>query len=316
MATVTNNDPNFGWNFSDPLLLEEIGGSAVTSRTSMQVMLHNNATGDDITLLGSFTSFNDQGQPVAGTLTAIETGSQVISGISVPVTDVFAAPSGQNMATFVSEALTGNDVITADGARDINYVLGYAGDDTIDAHVTPLNNTLFGGAGNDSIIGGAGFNQVNGNQGDDTIVGHSQAGDWLLGGQGNDSIDASASSGNNIINGNLGNDTIIGGSGADSLRGGQGDDVIHAGSGNDWITGDLGNNTIYGGQGLDTFRAGSGHDQINGWHAGDQLQVAGGGTWTSAQVNGDVHIIFSTGGETDLLNTQLSSLQSGWIVSA
>jgi Ca2+-binding RTX toxin-like protein len=99
------------------------------------------------------------------------------------------------------------------------------------------------------------------------------------------------------------------------LRGGQGDDVIHAGAGNPWIAGDLGNNTIYGGQGLDTFRAGSGHDLINGWHAGDQVQVASGVTWTTAQVNGDVHITFSSGGEMDLLNTQVSSFQPGWIVS-
>src|SRR5262249_52944775 len=106
------------------------------------------------------------------------------------------------------------------------------------------------------------------------------------------------------------------GAGADILRGGQGDDAIHAGAGDDWLSGDLGNNTLYGGQGLDTFRAGAGHDQVNGWHAGDHVQVASGVTWTTSQVNRDVHINFSNGGEMDLMRTQLSSLQPGWIVQA
>jgi Ca2+-binding RTX toxin-like protein len=193
-------------------------------------------------------------------------------------------------------------------------IVGGPGPDTIAGWGGP--DTLFGGAGDDSIVGGAGFNQVNGNAGNDTIIGHSTVGDWLLGGQGNDSIDASASTGNNIINGNLGNDTLVAGSGADSLRGGQGDDVIHAGSGNDWISGDLGNNTIYGGQGMDTFRSGGGHDYVNGWHNGDIVQVDQGVTVSSvSQVNADVHILLSNGGEVDLLNTQLTSLQPGWIIT-
>jgi hypothetical protein len=204
--------------------------------------------------------------------------------------------------------------VTLQASAGQTSLVGGAGDDTLSGWSGSA--TLFGGDGNDSISGGLGFNRVNGNKGDDTIIGHSASGDWLLGGQGNDLIDASGSTGNNIINGNLGNDTVTGGAGADVLRGGQGDDVIHAGAGNPWIAGDLGNNTIYGGQGLDTFRAGSGHDLINGWHAGDQVQVASGVTWTTAQVNGAVHITFSSGGEMDLLNTQLSSLQPGWIVSA
>jgi len=147
-----------------------------------------------------------------------------------------------------------------------------------------------------------------------TIVGKSAVGDWLLGGQGNDQIDATASTGHNILHGNLGNDTLSAGAGGDTLRGGQGDDVIHAGTGDDWISGDLGNNTIYGGQGSDIFHAGAGHDTINGWHAGDHVAVDAGVTYTVTQVNADVHVVFSNGGEMDLLNTQQSSLQSGWII--
>jgi beta-glucanase (GH16 family) len=213
---------------------------------------------------------------------------------------------------WVAASPVGQALNAAAGGGSLN---GGEGPDTLtgDAHGF---NVLHGGAGDDSIAGGLGFNQVNGNAGDDTIVGHSAAGDWLLGGQGQDAIDASGSSGNNILNGNLGGDTLTGGSGSDTLRGGQGDDVLHAGSGNDWISGDLGNNTIAGGQGMDTFHAGAGHDVVAGWHAGDHIQVAAGVTYGVAQVNADVHVTFSNGGEMDLLNVQQSSLQNGWIVSS
>ena len=192
---------------------------------------------------------------------------------------------------------------------------GTAGNDTLVGEASTSNH-LRGYAGDDSITGGTQFNDINGNQGNDTIIGKSVVGDWLLGGQGADSINASASTGNNIVNGNIGNDTIVGGSGHDTLRGGQGDDVIHAGSGGDWISGDLGTNTIYGGQGADTFHAGAGHDLITGWQSSDHIVVDSGVTWTSTQVNSDVHVNFSNGGEMDLLGTQLSSLQSGWILNA
>jgi Ca2+-binding RTX toxin-like protein len=222
-------------------------------------------------------------------------------------------------AGFASIALSGGGGGTGGGEIDLSWVtitniqsvIGSPGADTLTAG--PFGAVLRGQDGADSIVGGAGFNQINGNKGDDTIVGHSQVGDWLLGGQGNDLIEATASTGGNILNGNLGNDTISGGSGADSLRGGQGDDVIHAGSGSDWISGDLGSNTIYGAQGMDTFHAGGGHDAVSGWHNGDHVQVDSGVTYRFSQVSADVRITFSNGGEMDLLNTQEASLQSGWI---
>ena len=220
-----------------------------------------------------------------------------------------ALASGSGAASTPSNASAQSGGVTVNGS---DYE-GTSGADSI-VGADNQHNVIHGGDGADSIVGGSGFNQINGNQGDDTIVGHSTTGDWLLGGQGHDSIDASGSTGNNIINGNLGNDTLIGGSGADTLRGGQGDDVIHAGSGNQWISGDLGANTIYGGQGMDTFHAGAGHDVINGWHAGDHIQVDQGVTWTVTQVNGDVHVNFTNGGEMDLIGVQQSSLQTGWIV--
>lgn len=202
---------------------------------------------------------------------------------------------------------------TLAGGAGNDSVVGGVGNDVIDGGAG--RNTLYAGAGDDSIIGGTGVNQINGNKGQDTIVGRSQSGDSLFGGQGQDSIDASASTGHNYLNGNLGNDTLRGGGSGDTLRGGQGDDVIYAGSGNDWISGDLGTNTIYGGQGADTFHASPGHDLVDGWHAGDEVLVDAGVSYSVSQVGGDVHVVFSTGGEMDLIGVQKSSLPSGWIVS-
>jgi hypothetical protein len=211
----------------------------------------------------------------------------------------------------------GGDLLHGGGGADL--VIGGAGADSLDdAGAGP--DTLFGGDGADSISGGPGFNQVNGNKGDDTIVGHSRSGDWLSGGQGDDIIDASGSTGHNILNGNLGNDTITGDDSGDTLRGGQGDDTIHGGAGADAIHGDLGNNTLAGGGGADSFYAGAGaaRDVITDFHQseGDRVLVGAGLTYTTAQVNGDVEVDVSNGDVIVLQNTQLQALSAGWIVSA
>jgi Ca2+-binding RTX toxin-like protein len=265
------------------------------------------------TFTGSGFTYNSLYTPTGGTVTGYTSseGGAVaakVSGITSAATAwVTWAATDDNTSMFQSilggpntiNGGVGNDELRGWGTSDV--INGGAGDDTLVGGTG--RETLFGGLGNDSIVGGAGFNQVNGNQGNDTIVGHSQVGDWLVGGQGNDLIDASASTGANILNGNLGNDTIIGGAGADSLRGGQGDDVIHAGSGNDWISGDLGNNTIYGGQGMDTFHAGAGHDVIYGWHDGDKIEIAGPAVnYSASQVGNNITIVFSNGGEIDIMN--------------
>jgi Ca2+-binding RTX toxin-like protein len=195
---------------------------------------------------------------------------------------------------------------------------GGTGADTL----TGLNgsNTLFGGDGADHIVGGAGFNQINGNKGADIITGKSLVGDWLLGGQGADQINAAQSTGHNIINGNIGVDTITGGSGGDTLRGGQGDDVIVGGSGSDWISGDLGNDTLTGGGGADTFHAvsGTGVDRITDFHQyeGDRLHIDAGATYTTSQVGADTVVDLSNGDQMILAGVQRASLTAGWIFAS
>ena len=251
------------------------------------------------------------------------------------ITDAFGG-GGAGLATFMSPTdLQVLDVLGWNPAGAPSLTMGTAGADALtapagDATVEGLDgaDTLTGGAGDDVLFGGAGadlittgaaFNRVNGNAGDDTIVGHSQIGDWLLGGQGNDLVNAAQSTGHNVINGNLGNDVIQGGSGGDTLRGGQGDDVITGGAGADVIFGDLGHNTLTGGGGADTFVAGAGVDTVTDFNLaqGDRIEVAASLQFSATQSGADVRIDLGNGGEMILQNVQLASLgpTAGWVIA-
>jgi Ca2+-binding RTX toxin-like protein len=280
-----------------------VAKAAVVNPSAIQVFTNN----------GAMVGAVDLGEAPSHLLNNGRIDGQVAFGASNDLYDGHAGTvTGSVLAGGGDDTLIGGgegEALT--GAAGNDSIAGGVGADTIDGGAG--SNVLFGGAGGDLVTGGAGYNRVNGNTGDDTLVGHSAVGDWLLGGQGQDSISAAAATGADIINGNLGDDTLVGGAGADMLPGGQGNDVIRAGSGADWISGDLGSNSLYGGQGADTFHAGAGHDAVNGWHVGDHVQVDAGVTWTVSQAGADTHVNFSNGGEMDLLGVQKSLLQAGWI---
>ena len=92
--------------------------------------------------------------------------------------------------------------------------LGTPGDNTDgdpDAHAP---QTVYGGTGNDIILGGTGADTLYGGSGNDTITGNNGA-ETIFGGSGNDTID-----------GGNGPDTIIGGWDGDNLTGGLGVDIF------------------------------------------------------------------------------------------
>ncbi|CAN7528500.1 CAP domain-containing protein [Phenylobacterium sp. LjRoot219] len=283
---------------------------------------------------GDGDRFYDPGEGLGGlTVTAVSAGGATYvaqsygSGgydLALSTGSYTVTFSGANIATSTQHVEVGAlnvklDLVNpASGVQPGNLIGGADADNLVG--VLGAANYIRGNDGGDTITGGDRYNDVNGNKGADSIVGRSQSGDWLLGGQGDDRIDASASSGHNILNGNLGIDVVIGGSGGDTLRGGQGDDLVQGGAGADLIFGDLGVNTITGGAGADTFRNGAGvaRDLVTDFHQaeGDRVQIDASLTYAVAQASGDVEIAVSNGDVIVLQNTSLTSLTQGWLIQA
>jgi len=159
-------------------------------------------------------------------------------------------------------------------------VPGAAGDDVLEG--TDGADTIYAGAGNDTLRGeggddvlnaGDGSDAVNGGAGNDTIRGgetEADRRDIIFGGAGNDSIDAGY--GNDLVYGQDGNDTIAGGFGADELFGQNGNDVITGSAFSDLVFGGAGDDFVNGGFGFDRINGGAGADRF--FHAG----VAGHGS--------------------------------------
>jgi Ca2+-binding RTX toxin-like protein len=217
-------------------------------------------------------------------------------------------------ASAASSATAGDDVLVGRVGGD--SIDGMAGNDTITGSTGP--NFLYGGDGADSITGGPDFNSINGNKGDDVIIGRSSAGDRLLGGQGNDWIDASHATGHDTINGNLGNDLILAGSGGDFVRGGQGDDLLVGGAGNDTLSGDRGHDTVTGGGGADLFHQfpGGGVSVVTDFDyaQGDRVLLDAGSQYTVHQSGPDAVVDLGGGTELILQNINSSTLPAGAII--
>ncbi len=117
-----------------------------------------------------------------------------------------------------------------DESRGDDTLHGGAGDDTL--YVGWGDDTSHGGAGDDSLYGGAGGDTSHGGAGDDTLYG-SWGDDTLHGGAGDD-----------IVIGDGGDDTLHGGEGNDVLVGSWGDDTLHGGEGNDDLVGGRNDDTF------------------------------------------------------------------------
>lgn len=129
------------------------------------------------------------------------------------------------------------------------------------------NDTLIGTAGGDYLFGGEGNDSITANDGDDTVKGD-VGNDTIVGGKGNDSLE-----------GEIGIDSLTGDDGNDTLIGGADNDVLNGFTGNDLLKGDDGNDTLFGGTGNDRIEGGTGNDTIRG-HEGNDLILGGDGNDT------------------------------------
>ena len=174
----------------------------------------------------------------------------------------------------------GNDEIV--GAEDDDELRGDAGNDWIVGG--PGANSIFGGDGDDKIYAFAGadfasrwgwvddgeLDYVYGGAGNDTLIGSAdRLSGGLSGGDGDDLIvsgptgaDASGGDGNDRMIGGDGFDVFSADDGNDRLEGGRNHDNLDGGGGDDYIDGGDGDDYIHGGSGNNTIVAGGGNDQI------------------------------------------------------
>jgi Ca2+-binding RTX toxin-like protein len=110
--------------------------------------------------------------------------------------------------------------------------------------------------------------QVVGSAFDDVLIGRNAGADTLFGGAGDDSLDGNA--GADRLFGDAGDDTLVGDGGADRLFGGAGNDSLSGGDGNDWLEGGAGADTLDGGLGrhCELCRCFNGRDRQSGRRRG------------------------------------------------
>ena len=184
----------------------------------------------------------------------------------------------------------GNDRITIDistPAAD-NTLNGGAGNDTLDAGLG-REDTVDGGAGNDLLI--VDYSSL-GNAVSTTSSSSSQSGSVLtplvsftlrnrIDHQNIERFRISGGTANDTLSGGVFNDTLNGNAGDDILDGDLSNDNINGGSGSDTLIGNAGNDTLRGGSGADAFRynsASEGIDQIIDYSQGqDIIEVSASG---------------------------------------
>lgn len=207
---------------------------------------------------------------------------------------------------------------------------------TLVVDVTTTGKTLvFAGAANDYVtMANVEFpGEIYGETGDDYISG-AMANDFLVGGLGNDQINASG--GDNIVWGDNasapdgsplpqddvvggddvlsaldGNDVFYGGGGNDHVSPGAGNDYVYGGEGNDLLDGHLGDDRVYGGGGNDVISGSSGNDLLVGGAGSDQLMGRDG---NDVLIGGDgADLMTGDGGDDLIITGQVFNEASSWV---
>ncbi len=259
-------DDSLAGDAGDDLILGETGNDSLSGGDDADVMeggLGNDTIAGDAgldTLLGGAGTDSLSGGADDDLLRAGGGTSNVLDG-GTGADRIFGADVA---------GLLGDLILGGDGA---DTILGFAGNDTIDAGDGA--DSVLGGRGADSLTGGTGRDTLWGEADDDTLAGGDDL-DQLLGGIGNDRLAGDAE--DDHLDGGLGRDTLAGGAGDDRLiaGGGQGDS-LSGDAGDDVITGsDDGGDIVSGGDGRDRIETLGGNDTARG-DAGDDVIDTGAG---------------------------------------
>lgn len=185
----------------------------------------------------------------------------------------------------------GSDTILTGDDND----LVHGGDqaDSIDAGFD--DDTVHGDDGNDIILGNEGQDLVYGGAGDDLIYGGLTTGD-ITEVNVPDATDLRPDNNTDTLYGGLGNDTIYGMDDADKLLGDDGDDQLYGGIDNDSLIGGAGADLLSGDQGDDLLDGGADADTLVGGEGRDTLEGGGGADTLDGGFGSDDLRITDTGG--------------------
>jgi hypothetical protein len=161
---------------------------------------------------------------VNGVTSAPTAASVTIWPVTVQVAADPADPTRQALYVSTPAGAGGDTLVLGPGAGN-GVTLSYNG--TALGTVTPSGSSPFAHV---IVSGSAGANVIR-------LTGGLAVPVLLLGGGGNDTLDAAGSTAANVLVGGAGNDTLLGGSGNDILIGGLGNDVLHGNGGNDILIG-------------------------------------------------------------------------------
>ncbi len=196
----------------------------------------------------------------------------------------------QSVSVDLTSGIANGAEIGQDTIINFENVYGGRGDDTLIGNGD--ENELHGGAGNDNLSGGGGNDVLVGGRGNDHYTVDGQ-GDLIIeqSGEGTDTVTATASlyltsnlEGLTLAQGagsifGVGNDLanlLTGNEGENLLIAGAGDDEVRGGSARDAIFGQDGNDNLFGDAGIDYIVAGIGNDMIDGGDDPDEIYGEGG----------------------------------------
>jgi uncharacterized secreted protein with C-terminal beta-propeller domain len=153
-----------------------------------------------------------------------------------------------------SRALTGLTQIQIGAGRGADFVSVELGDAPA---VNKIDIRVWGGRGNDTIMGDSGDQCLYGGPGDD-VLDAGRGNDTLWGNNGND--DLAGGDDGDWMCGDAGNDTLAGNWGKDRLLGAAGGDFLDGGEDRDRVNGGDGGDTVKGGGGKDAISGGGARD--------------------------------------------------------
>ena len=238
MFGAEGNDSLYG-NAGADLLYGEMGNDYLAGGQGSDTYIFNKGDGVDTIYDYENSSTNGRADKIVfgssvkpDDVTMERVGCELVirygEGDQITINDMYYYADGRTMIESI-EFSDGTIWDMKEIGKRANTRYGTAGDDYMseyseNAAYSP-DETIYAGAGNDTVCGGYGNDTIYGEEGADSL------------------------------NGGYGNDVLYGGSGADKLYAGNGEDILAGGTGSDYLEGSYGNDTYVfnKGDGVDTI---------------------------------------------------------------